>query len=138
MEIRIDSLDQLHDAAVTFLKNIGGRRVFAFHADMGAGKTTFIAEVCRCLGVNDDSASPTFSIVNEYSDKDGTPVYHFDFYRIDSPQEALDIGVDDYFDSGCFCFIEWPDRLDSLLPDDAVDVYIDILSDNSRVIRFLP
>ncbi len=109
------SLDNLPSAAKTFIDAIGGHRVFAFVGDMGAGKTTFISEVCRLLGADDDSGSPTFSIVNEYLDKSGKPIYHFDFYRLEYPEEALDIGVEDYFYSGHLCLIEWPDRIGSLL-----------------------
>ncbi|MDE7108882.1 MAG: tRNA (adenosine(37)-N6)-threonylcarbamoyltransferase complex ATPase subunit type 1 TsaE, partial [Muribaculaceae bacterium] len=92
--------DQLPQAARAFLEGIGDRRLFAFHGAMGAGKTTLIAEICRRLGADDDFGSPTFSIVNEYVDCEGNPIYHFDFYRIDSPAEAMDMGAEDYFYSG--------------------------------------
>jgi len=134
MEITIDSIDKLPVAAEEFIRCLGDNRVFAFHGEMGAGKTTFIAEVCRRLGVDDDSGSPTFSILNEYRAADGSPVYHFDFYRLDSPQEALDMGAEDYLYSGNLCFIEWPDRIGSLLPPEAVDVDIRVNPDGSRTI----
>lgn len=130
------SLDNLPSAAKTFIDAIGGHRVFAFVGDMGAGKTTFISEVCRLLGADDDSGSPTFSIVNEYLDKSGKPIYHFDFYRLEYPEEALDIGVEDYFYSGHLCLIEWPDRIGSLLPEEAVTVNISENPDGTRSITF--
>lgn len=130
------SLDNLPSASKTFIDAIGGHRVFAFVGDMGAGKTTFISEVCRLLGADDDSGSPTFSIVNEYLDKSGKPIYHFDFYRLEYPEEALDIGVEDYFYSGHLCLIEWPDRIGSLLPEEAVTVNISENPDGTRSIIF--
>ncbi len=130
------SLDNLPSAAKTFIDAIGVHRVFAFVGDMGAGKTTFISEVCRLLGADDDSGSPTFSIVNEYLDKSGKPIYHFDFYRLEYPEEALDIGVEDYFYSGHLCLIEWPDRIGSLLPEEAVTVNISENPDGTRSIIF--
>ncbi len=130
------SLDNLPAGAKTFIDAIGGHRVFAFVGDMGAGKTTFISEVCRLLGADDDSGSPTFSIVNEYLDKSGKPIYHFDFYRLEYPEEALDIGVEDYFYSGHLCLIEWPDRIGSLLPEEAVTVNISENPDGTRSIIF--
>ena len=130
------SLDNLPSAAKTFIDAIGGHRVFAFVGDMGAGKTTFISEVCRLLGADDDSGSPTFSIVNEYLDKSGKPIYHFDFYRLEYPEEALDIGVEDYFYSGHLCLIEWPERIGSLLPEEAVTVNISENPDGTRSIIF--
>lgn len=135
MEITIKSLDALPGAAAEFLRAIGGRTVFAFHGSMGAGKTTFIAEVCRQLGAADDSGSPTFSILNEYLAADGSPIYHFDFYRLESPQEALDLGAEDYLYSGHLCLLEWPDRIGTLLPEDAVDVEIVVNADGSRTLR---
>ncbi len=135
MEITIKSLDALPGAAAEFLGAIGGRTIFAFHGSMGAGKTTFIAEVCRQLGAADDSGSPTFSILNEYLAADGSPIYHFDFYRLESPQEALDLGAEDYLYSGHLCLLEWPDRIGTLLPEDAVDVEIVVNADGSRTLR---
>ncbi len=138
MEITVRDLSELDAAAGQFLKAVGDRRVFAFHAPMGAGKTTFIAALCRRLGVGDDSASPTFSILNEYSAGDGsTPVYHFDFYRLEHPEEAYDIGVEDYFYSGNYCLIEWPDIVDALLPPDTLDVNISVdAATDARTITF--
>ena len=136
MEITIHDISELPLAASAFLKETGGKGVFAFRGEMGAGTTTFIAEVCRQLGVADDSGSPTFSILNEYAGSDGAPIYHFDFYRLESPEEALDIGAEDYFYSGHLCLIEWPDRIGTLLPEDASEVGITVNPDHSRTISF--
>ena len=103
---------------------------------MGAGKTTFISAVCRVLGVEDEVASPTFTIVNEYLTGDGRPVYHFDFYRIEKISEALDIGYEEYMDSGELCFMEWPEKIEQILPDDALKVCISENADGSRALLF--
>lgn len=104
---------------------------------MGAGKTTFISALCRELGVREDAVgSPTFAIVNEYRTASGDPVFHFDFYRIERPEEALDIGLYDYLDSGCLCLIEWPENIEGLLPDDTLIVNIDVLPDGTRKLRW--
>lgn len=129
------SLDELPNAARAFIEAMGEDRIFAFEGGMGAGKTTFIAEVCRQLGAADDSGSPTFSIVNEYVAADGSPVYHFDFYRLDSPQEALDLGAEDYFYSGNLCLMEWPDRIGDLLPEETVTVKITETEDGRRNVK---
>ncbi len=107
---------------------------YAFTGEMGAGKTTFINALCRALGVEDDhTGSPTFAIVNEYrSDTTAELIYHFDLYRIENLEQAFDIGVEDYLDSGALCFIEWPDRIDDILPDDTVRVNIEVLPDGGR------
>lgn len=134
MEIRIDTIEGLGRAARAFVDAAGNRRVFLFRGAMGAGKTTLIAEICRVLGVGDEVASPTFSIINEY-DSAGGSVYHFDFYRIDTPSDALDLGIEDYFESGEWCFVEWPEKIEGLLPDDAVEVGISVEPDGSRIVR---
>lgn len=127
MKIQIDSVEGLPEAAGKLMKVVGDRRVIAFHAPMGAGKTTLIAELCRQLGVADDSASPTFSILNEYcSQTTGESIYHFDFYRLETPEEAFDIGAEDYFYSGRYCFIEWPEIVEEMLPAETVDVKISV------------
>ena len=131
------TLENIEIAAEAFLNYMESNRVFAFEGDMGAGKTTLIAEICKKLGADDDFGSPTFSIINEYCDKFGNPIYHFDFYRINSPEEALEIGVDDYFYSGDPCMIEWPDKIGNLLPQDAVTVKITVNPDDSRTLEFL-
>ena len=135
MDIKINSLDEMGKAAQEFVAAMGDRTVFAFYGKMGAGKTTFIKAVCEELGVEDVINSPTFAIVNEYVDGNGEPVYHFDFYRIKKEQEVLDIGYEDYVYSGHVCFMEWPELIENLLPDDAVKVYIEEEMDGSRVVR---
>lgn len=121
INIHIPTLESLPDAARDFIANLGNDRIFAFDAPMGGGKTTFIAEVCRQLGVTDDISSPTFAIVNEYrSETDGSRICHFDCYRIEEDAEAEDMGIEDYFDSGDLCFIEWPDRIVNFLPEETV------------------
>jgi tRNA threonylcarbamoyladenosine biosynthesis protein TsaE len=136
MEIRIENLSSLQSAAEEFIKQIGERRIFAFYGKMGAGKTTFISAVCEALGVRDVINSPTFAIVNEYLSGSGELIYHFDFYRIKNIGEALDIGYYDYIDSGCLCFMEWPELIESILPDDTVKVCIEEEADGSRLIKF--
>lgn len=133
MEIVIRNTEDLPEAARAFAAAIGEHRHFAFRAGMGAGKTTFISELCRTLGAEDEATSPTFSIVNEYAAPDG-PIYHFDFYRIETPEETLDLGLDDYFDSGCLCLMEWPENVEDFLPEDVVDVRIDVRDDGSRLL----
>ncbi|WP_303408606.1 tRNA (adenosine(37)-N6)-threonylcarbamoyltransferase complex ATPase subunit type 1 TsaE [uncultured Duncaniella sp.] len=133
-EIIIPSLDALDAAAEEFVALMGDETVYAFTGEMGAGKTTFINALCRALGVEDDpTGSPTFAIVNEYrSDTTAELIYHFDLYRIENLEQAFDIGVEDYLDSGALCFIEWPDRIDDILPDDTVRVNIEVLHDGGR------
>lgn len=130
------NLENIPIIAEKFIDEIEENRIFLFEGSMGAGKTTFISEICRQMGADDDFGSPTFSIVNEYADSNGNPIFHFDFYRIENPQEALDIGIEDYFYSGNLCFIEWPDRLGSLIPEEAIRVFISENPDGSRKIRF--
>ena len=103
---------------------------------MGAGKTTFTKAICKVLGVPDSVNSPTFTIINEYRTKEGEPVYHFDFYRIDKLEEAYDIGFDEFVDSGRLCLIEWPEKIEKLLPEETLRVYIKVLPDDSREISF--
>ena len=137
MEIRIDSLDNIKEAAKQFVAAIDQNTVFAFYGKMGAGKTTFTKAVCEELGVTDTVASPTFAIVNEYrSDTTGELIYHFDFYRIKKLDEVYDMGYEDYFYSGALCFIEWPELIEELLPEDAVKVHIVENEDGSRTVSF--
>ncbi len=136
MEIKIKSIEEIAVAAKVFVTAMGDRKVFAFYGKMGAGKTTFIKAVCEELGVEDVINSPTFAIVNEYVDGKGEPVYHFDFYRIKNLQEVLDIGYEDYVYSGHVCFMEWPELIENLLPDDAVKVTIEEKTDGGRVVQF--
>ena len=134
MEIRIAHIEDLPSAAKQFVDEMGENRIFAFYGKMGAGKTTFIKAICETLGVKDVVASPTFAIVNEYADASGRPVYHFDFYRIKNLREAFDIGCEEYFYSGYPCFIEWPELVEELLPDETVKVHIDVQGDGSRTV----
>ena len=125
MEIKIQSLDQIHEAARQFIAEMGDNTVFALYGKMGAGKTTFIKAVCEELGVSDVITSPTFAIVNEYrSDTAGELIYHFDFYRIKKLEEVYDMGYEDYFYSGALCFIEWPELVEELLPGNTIKVTI--------------
>ena len=152
MEIRIESLERIGEAARQFIAHIGQHRVFAFYGKMGAGKTTFIKAICEELGVEDVITSPTFAIVNEYTTSPnpsggGEPgssplgrlgevsIYHFDFYRIKKLEEVYDMGYEDYFYSGSLCFIEWPELIEELLPDDAVRVTIAEEADGTRTVR---
>lgn len=136
-ELKIEGLDSINAAAQKFVENMGEGKVFAFYGKMGAGKTTFIKAVCECLGVEDTVTSPTFAIVNEYqSTKVDYPIYHFDFYRIKKLDEVYDMGYEDYFYGGGVCFIEWPELIEELLPEDAVKVEIKENEDSTRTIRF--
>ena len=135
MEIKIQDLAHINEAAKAFVENIGDHTVFAFYGKMGAGKTTFIKAICEELGVEDVITSPTFAIVNEYTAQDG-PVYHFDFYRIKKLEEVYDMGFEDYFYSGALCLIEWPELIEEVLPEDAVKVTIEEKEDGSRAVLF--
>ena len=137
MEIRINSLADINEAAKTFVENMGDGKVFAFYGKMGAGKTTFVKAVCECLGVEDVITSPTFAIVNEYtSATTGDAIYHFDFYRIKKLEEVYDMGYEDYFYSGSLCFLEWPELIEDLLPEDAWKVTIEETENGARVVKF--
>lgn len=136
-QIRIPNLEALPAAVKEFVGLMGDETVYAFHGEMGAGKTTFIRELVKALGVDEDEAnSPSFSIINEYrSDTTAELIYHFDLYRLESVDEALEIGVEDYFDSGALCLLEWPERIEPLLPDDTVVVKVTVdPADNSRLL----
>ena len=137
MKIEISTLHNIHSAAQAFLEATDVNRVFAFYGKMGAGKTTFIKALCEELGVEDAVNSPTFAIVNEYySTRLDGPIFHFDFYRIKRIEEAFDIGTDDYFYSGAPCFIEWPELIEAILPEEAVRVSIEQQPDGTRTIEF--
>lgn len=136
MKITISSLDAINEAAKQFVAAMGNNRIFAFYGKMGAGKTTFIKALCTELGVDDVITSPTFAIVNEYTAGDGSPIYHFDFYRIKKLDEVYDMGYEDYFYNGGLCLIEWPELIESLLPEDAVEVHIAEQPDGTRTIEF--
>ena len=134
MEIRIENLDNIRAAAREFIQHMGEARVFAFYGKMGAGKTTFVKAICEELGVEDVITSPTFAIINEYEGEE--TIYHFDFYRIKKLEEVYDMGYEDYFYSGALCFIEWPELIEEILPDDAVRVNITEQPDGSRLVTF--
>lgn len=139
MEIKIQSLETIHEAAQQFVEAMGDSCVFAFYGKMGTGKTTFIKAICEELGVKDVINSPTFAIVNEYRAEDTCAlIYHFDFYRIKKLEEVYDMGYEDYFYSGALCFIEWPELVEDLLPGDAVRVDITEEADGSRIVSFEP
>lgn len=134
--IEIPSLEALPEAARSFAALMGDNTVFAFYGDMGAGKTTFINALSEALGVEPgETASPTFALINEYrSDTTAELIYHFDFYRIEDLEEALGLGIEDYFDSGAVCLIEWPERIAAALPADTVTVRISVNDDDSRTL----
>ena len=119
ISLAIKNIDNIREAAREFIGYIGEHRVFAFYGEMGAGKTTFIKAICEELGVEHVITSPTFAIVNEYTSSDG-PIFHFDFYRIKKLEEVYDMGFEDYFYSGALCFIEWPELIEEVLPEDTV------------------
>ena len=133
MEITIKNIEDLPRAAAEFLTAIGERRIIALRGKMGAGKTTLVAEMMRQLRMDDEASSPTFAIANEYhSSETGETVYHFDFYRLDSPAEAFDIGIEDYWDSGNLCLMEWTENIEDILPDETLFVEIEEQPDGSR------
>ncbi|WP_017731824.1 tRNA (adenosine(37)-N6)-threonylcarbamoyltransferase complex ATPase subunit type 1 TsaE [Nafulsella turpanensis] len=121
-------------AIIAFARGQGGQKIWLFEGSMGAGKTTLIKEICLRLGVEDTVQSPTFSIVNEYRAEGDEPVYHFDFYRIKEVAEALQIGAEEYFYSGHYCLIEWPSKIEEILPEQYLQVQIEVNEDNSRTI----
>lgn len=135
MILKIPTLSSLPSAAQQFAAALGDRTIFAFSGQMGSGKTTFIRALCEALGVTESVNSPTFAIVNEYLSGTGNPIYHFDFYRIKSLQEALDIGLEDYLYSGHLCLIEWPEYIEKLLPEETVKVAIEEQEDGSRIVK---
>lgn len=131
--IIIKDLQDLDRAAQEFLATTAGHNLIAFYAPMGAGKTTFTTALCRALGVKADAvSSPTFAIVNEYRAADGQSIFHFDFYRLKGPAEALDIGLYDYLDSGSLCLMEWPENIEEIIPEETLKVTITVLPDGSR------
>ena len=134
-KLTVASLADIDAAAREFLQRIGSARIIALYGKMGAGKTTFTTALCRVLGVREDAVgSPTFAIVNEYRTAEGEPLFHFDFYRIEKPSEALDIGFYDYIDSGALCIMEWPENIEDLLPEDTLRVHINVAPDGSRTL----
>jgi tRNA threonylcarbamoyladenosine biosynthesis protein TsaE len=124
MDIHINNISELKGAAADIIKYAGDYRLFLFYGEMGAGKTTLIKQLCAEVGVRDAVTSPTFSIVNEYRGTDG-PVFHFDFYRLKDQSEAMDMGYEEYFYSGNYCFVEWPEKITSLVPDKYIGIRIE-------------
>ncbi len=135
MTLYIDHIDEIDTAARQLLADGRERSVWLFEGDMGAGKTTLIKAVCRVLGVVSTVQSPTFSIVNEYTTHEGHSVYHFDCYRLRNEAEALDIGIEEYLDSGNYCFIEWPEKIMSLWPATYYQVHLAVDDDGSRTLE---
>jgi tRNA threonylcarbamoyladenosine biosynthesis protein TsaE len=133
VQLSVNSLSQLPQAAEAILANSAGNKIFLFYGEMGAGKTTLIKVLCETLGVTEQATSPTFSIVNEYIGRDSR-IFHFDFYRLKNQTEALDMGYEEYFYSGAYCFIEWPEKIPDLLPDHYTTIRIEVLDSNSRSI----
>ncbi|MET3113112.1 tRNA threonylcarbamoyladenosine biosynthesis protein TsaE [Pedobacter sp. CG_S7] len=138
MKLKINGLNELQEAAQQLLTFAGEEKIFLFEGDMGAGKTTFIKEICHALGVVDVVSSPTFSIVNEYLiQNNNRPVYHFDFYRIKNLQEVYDIGYEEYFFSDSICLVEWPEKIADLLPESHIKITIAALNETERNISFV-
>jgi len=135
-KITISSVSEIPQAAEQFVHETNGIAVFALYGGMGVGKTSFIKEVYRNFGVVDEVTSPTFAIINEYKTSSNELLYHFDLYRLDSINDARNIGVEEYLDSGCVCMIEWPEIIESLLPEHTCRVYIQELADGTREISF--
>jgi tRNA threonylcarbamoyladenosine biosynthesis protein TsaE len=133
----IKSLSVINHIAAKFIQAHPADRIFAFYGAMGAGKTTFIKALCEEMHVLDYVTSPTFALINEYKTENGSSIFHFDFYRIKSLSEAYDFGYEDYFYSGNYCFIEWPELVESLLPEIAVKVYIKEIANGKRIIESL-
>ncbi|MDR1348583.1 MAG: tRNA (adenosine(37)-N6)-threonylcarbamoyltransferase complex ATPase subunit type 1 TsaE [Prevotellaceae bacterium] len=134
VSIEISDLTKISAAVETLLNEIGSRRIIAFYGKMGAGKTTIIKEICRQIDVADVVCSPTFALVNEYHRINGKPVFHFDFYRINKIDEAYDLGYEEYFYGNSLCLIEWPEKIEQILPEDAVAVKIKVTDNGRRII----
>lgn len=138
MEIKIENLEDLPRATADLIAAIGDRRIVALRGKMGAGKTTLVGEMMRQLKMDDEASSPTFAIANEYhSSETGQTVYHFDFYRLESSAEAFDIGIEDYWDSGNLCLMEWTENIEDILPDDTLFVEIEEVEDGTRIVNLM-
>lgn len=134
MTIEIQSLAELQNAALEFIERVGHRKVFAFQAEMGAGKTTFITALLKAMGIEDPDGSPTYSLVNSYDSPMYGKIFHFDFYRINDIEEAFDIGVEEMLYDDAMCFIEWPEKISEILPDNVIWSYIRVNEDGTRTI----
>jgi len=135
MKIIIKDKSHIHQAAAKFLKLAGQGRIFAFYGQMGAGKTTIIKAICTALGATDIVTSPTFTLVNEYKTTSGRSIYHIDFYRIKKAEEVFDFGIEEYFDSDSYCFLEWPELIENFLPPETVKVRITVGSNEERMLE---
>lgn len=134
MEVNF-TLDEIKDTATALLKKANTNKVFAFHGEMGAGKTTFIHALCEAMGVTDTISSPTFSIINQYKSADGQTIYHMDLYRIKDEEEAMNTGVEDCLYSGNICLVEWPEKAPGVFPEDTLHIAISSLGDNTRKLQ---
>lgn len=134
MNFVLKDISDIDTAAKIFVEKFGNKKIFAFYGEMGAGKTTFIKAVCKSMEVTGTITSPTFSLVNEYETDNGMTIYHFDFYRIENIEEVYDFGYEDYFYSDKMCFIEWPELVETLLPEDVVEVKISVDDNEQRLI----
>ena len=135
IELHIDSQSELSEVAETILQQLGNRTVVAFYGEMGAGKTTLIREIVALKGSDDTVTSPTFALVNHYSTEQEESIFHFDFYRIERPEEAFDFGYEEYFYSGNLCLVEWPEKIEALLPEEAMIVRITVESETERLFQ---
>jgi tRNA threonylcarbamoyladenosine biosynthesis protein TsaE len=134
-ELNINGLGDLPDVAEEIIASLDRRNVVAFFGPMGAGKTTLIREICAQLGSTDTVTSPTFALINRYDTAEGAPIFHFDFYRIERPEEAFDMGYEEYFYSDGLCLVEWSEKIEELLPDDVMTVKIEVVSPTKRRIE---
>lgn len=137
MEIIIRDKSCLHKSAIKFLKETSGKKIFAFSGSMGAGKTTIIKAICEVLGAKDVVTSPTFTIVNEYRTLSGESIYHIDFYRIKKTEEVFDFGIEEYLESGSYCFMEWPELVEGILPPETVNVRIGVGESGQRILNLV-
>ncbi len=135
MKIIIKDKSHLHEAAHKFISLTSGKKIFAFFGSMGAGKTTIIKAICEVLGAKDIVTSPTFTLINEYLTSYGEAIYHIDFYRIKKPDEVFDLGIEEYLSSGSYCFIEWPELAEGVLPPETVNVRITVKDDEKRILK---
>ena len=133
IQLKIDSLSELDNVAEQIISSLDGRNVVLFRGGMGAGKTTLISRIVAQLGAEDTVTSPTFALVNEYEGADKMLIYHFDFYRIDKVEEVFDLGYEEYFYSGDLCLVEWPEKIEALIPDDVMTIKIEVEDDGQRI-----
>lgn len=134
--IIIRNKKQLPKAAIEIIEYVSNRRIIAFYGTLGAGKTTIINAICKVLGVENTTASPSFTLVNEYMTRAGEMIYHIDLYRINNLEEAFDFGIEEYLLGNSYCFVEWPERIEDILPDDTVRIRISVTVDEQRILDF--